>query len=443
MNNLNQTPEVPTLGPHDYEQLMIATAAGTYKGIRYLDLETEQGIYIYFENNRIRQKSLGDWTTWLKAQSVYVHPDDFGALCTFLNPERLRGLKEDISEKLNYRSQLKNEEGYHRTYSSTLSVTHISGKKTAVMTTIDSTDTVINEMRQKQLLLSAASIYISMHILDLENDNIEKLLCPDHIDKLVNGRAKGVSKVLTDVMMQITDDEYLEDMLDFINLRTLDERMDGLHTITLEYLSKYSGWCRARFIAVDWDELGSIRRVLWAVENINVEKKKSNQLVFLSETDLMTGVRNRGAGEQKIRELLDNDHAGAFFLIDVDKFKTINDTYGHTVGDKVLISIANCMRDSFRESDVIMRLGGDEFSIFTPGITDRTLAIGLVKRLFHRVEHICIPELNGHKISVSVGIAFKQSDDHLDFDTLYHNADICTYESKKARGNKFSIFETV
>ena len=89
MNNLNQTPEVPTLGPHDYEQLMIATAAGTYKGIRYLDLETEQGIYIYFENNRIRQKSLGDWTTWLKAQSVYVHPDDFGALCTFLNPERM------------------------------------------------------------------------------------------------------------------------------------------------------------------------------------------------------------------------------------------------------------------------------------------------------------------------------------------------------------------
>ena len=442
MNSLNQEQNDHELILQDYEQLLITTAAGTYKGIRRLDLESEQAVYIYFEKNHIKQEPLGSWADWIEGQKKHVHPDDFIKLKEFFSLDTLRSLEDDVFRSINFRSRRKNENGYYRTYTTTASVTYLGGRRTAVMTTIDNTDAVINEMEQKKLLASAASIYVSMHVLDLKKDEIETLSSAEHITNLVNGRKKGVARILTDVMMQLTDDEYLEDMLDFINFRTLDERMEGINTITLEFLGTHTGWCRARFIVVERDEIGRIQRLLWVVENINSEKKKSNQLVYLSETDLMTGIRNRGAGEQKIKELISSNHPGIFFLLDADKFKTINDSYGHTVGDKVLIALADCLKESFRDSDVIMRLGGDEFAVFAPGITDKSLAIGIVKRLFHRVEHICIPELSGHKITVSLGIAFKKEDDGLDFDSLYHKADICTYESKKATGNAYTILES-
>ncbi len=129
-------------------------------------------------------------------------------------------------------------------------------------------------------------------------------------------------------------------------------------------------------------------------------------------------------------KMLAAGRGGLFLLMDVDKFKSVNDTFGHEVGDKVLIAIANAMRASFRKQDVIMRLGGDEFAVYVPGVYDEATAEPIIKRLFDRIYEDSPPELGERKISVSVGATFYRDNDRFSFSDLYKKADAGTYESK-------------
>ena len=242
-----------------------------------------------------------------------------------------------------------------------------------------------------------------------------------------------------ETMEKLTSEPYRDAMMEFIDFDTLDERMKGTNTITMEFEGNVSGWCRARFIAVDYDRDARLSRVLWAVECIDAEKKKENLLLYLSETDLMTGIRNRGSGEKKIKELIESGHEGTFYLLDVDEFKSINDIYGHNIGDKVLIAVADSLKNSFQNSDVVMRLGGDEFAVFACDILEEGAAVSRIENFFRCIEAMDIPELGDHKIYISLGAAFKRRDDGEDFDSLYRDADSCTYESKKTKGNTYTF----
>lgn len=425
----------------NYEQILTLIASETYKAVRRLNLETEEADYIYFENGQIHQMEMGAWMPWLKRQEKNVHPEDYKRLKEFLHIDNIRRMKEGVTLQESYRAASKNEYGYYNTYFSTVSITRIDGQKVALIATIDNTKSIMNELEQKRWLSSAASIYISMHALNLKMDTWEVLKTTEQITKAVGEGVDHASERLRDAMRKLTDEQYMDAMLEFIDLSTLNERMKNVNTITLEFLDSSSNWRRARFIAVDYDEDNYLSHVLLVIENIDTEKRKANRLLYLSETDLMTGIRNRGSGERKIRELLASHQAGMFCLLDVDKFKSINDTFGHGVGDKVLIEIAKCLKDSFRDTDVVMRLGGDEFAVFAKGITTKGLVRAAFERFFLKMEQIDLPELENHKISVSVGVVLKCSEDGMDFESLYHNADLCTYESKKSAGNTFTIYE--
>lgn len=425
----------------DYGQILTATASDNYKSIRRVDLETGQADMIYFENGRVQHSELGDWETWLAGQQKYIHKDDWKKVTDFLMWDRINEMANDVTYKISFRSAAKNEKGYFRIYSTTASVIFQNEKRIALMTTIDSTEAALNEIEQKMLLVSAASIYISMHVIDLKKDTMVPLSSEIHIDDIIAGRRSGVSEIIKDVMTKLTDEQHIDMMMEFIDFSTLDERMKGANTITMEFMGSVSGWCRARFIAVEYDENMLLSRVLFVVENIDAEKKKSNQLLYLSETDLMTGIRNRGSGERKIKELIAKDREGMFALLDADKFKSVNDNYGHAVGDKVIIEIANCLKSSFRDSDVVMRLGGDEYAVFANGLVNEEQAEIAIQRFFSAINNMYIPELGDRKISVSMGVAFKKQGDGMDFEQLYHNADSGTYKSKKIEGNAYTIFK--
>lgn len=425
----------------NYENILLAIAAETYKGIRLLDLETADSDYICFENDGINRTKIGEWMCWLKTQEKNIYPEDWQDVYEVLHIDNLRQMKEKEAFQKNYRSIYKDEEGYYRTYSTTVSIIYVGGKKTAIMSTIDNTEVVKKEIKQKNLLSSAASIYISMHVVDLKNDVMESLKSEEHINNLLGGRKHNVQELFREIMTDLTDDQFLEGMMSFVDLTTLDKRMQGVNNISFEFLGKISGWCRARFIVVDYDEHHRLNRVLWVVENIDKEKKESNELRYLSETDLMTGIRNRGSGERKIKELIEDNHQGMFCLLDIDKFKSVNDQFGHGVGDKVIIEIANCLKSSFRKNDIILRLGGDEYAVFADGIIDKQIGETIIERFFNAIDSIDISELGDRKITVSVGIAFKTLEDDSDFEILYKHADYCAYESKTIAGNAYMFFE--
>lgn len=180
--------------------------------------------------------------------------------------------------------------------------------------------------------------------------------------------------------------------------------------------------------------------LLHSLTDITDKKKMENQLRYLSQTDALTGINNRGSGEHRVQMLLEEGRKGMFCLLDVDKFKLINDTYGHGVGDKVLIALAQCLTKSFRSEDVVMRLGGDEFSIYAVGIEKEEIGRRSIKRFFDAVDAIDVPELGDYKVSVSLGAVFC-SGEQVTFDALYQMADATMYISKKTQGNVVEFYQ--
>lgn len=173
---------------------------------------------------------------------------------------------------------------------------------------------------------------------------------------------------------------------------------------------------------------------------IDQEEKRGKEYKILSETDRMTGLYDHTSGKQKVDKQLSYGVEGIFLELDIDSFKSINDTYGHQTGDSVIIAVADALRSTFRSNDITMRLGGDEFGVFAVGIVRKELAEAIIRRLFQRIDSIEIPELKGKKISISVGIVFS-SGKTKSFDELYACADTAMYISKKTSGNCLTLSE--
>lgn len=158
---------------------------------------------------------------------------------------------------------------------------------------------------------------------------------------------------------------------------------------------------------------------------------------------MMTGLKNRGSGEQEITQFLADRKKGLFCILDCDNFKCINDTYGHAVGDKVIIVVAEVLQKHSGKKDVVMRLGGDEFAIYYPDLLDEDLAKKEVDAIFHGIAGIRIPEMGQSPIYLSLGASFYRQREQMSFDRLYQEADQAMYASKKQAGFAMTIYHTV
>jgi diguanylate cyclase (GGDEF)-like protein len=129
----------------------------------------------------------------------------------------------------------------------------------------------------------------------------------------------------------------------------------------------------------------------------------------------------------------------AVVFLDIDRFKLVNDSYGHDAGDAVLRSVANRLRDHVREGDTVARIGGDEFTLLMPGVRQADDVVAIVQKL---LDVIHIPLLNGTRevlVTASMGIAM-YANDGLDAETLLKNADAAMYRVKQRGGDNFEMY---
>ena len=280
-----------------------------------------------------------------------------------------------------------------------------------------------------------------MYKINLQEDTFEEISClSDKITNMIGEKRWEARNLMRNIVILRSDDRSREEILNFTDFNTLSERLGNSNTITCEFMNPEKEWNRARFVVVERDNDGTLLSVLFMVETIDEEKKARDRLLYLSETDSMTGINNRGSGENKVRKLLLDGDGGMFMLLDVDKFKSINDTYGHAAGDKVLISIAECMRRAFRNNDVMMRLGGDEFAAFAPMVYTREGGEIIIDRFLKQVSKIRIEEMGDVPIEISIGVSFYRPEDQFTFEELYKQADSCAYESKKTPGSSATFY---
>ena len=171
------------------------------------------------------------------------------------------------------------------------------------------------------------------------------------------------------------------------------------------------------------------------VDDIVASAKERQNLEILASTDIMTGILNRGSGERKVIDAMANDKTGMLCILDVDRFKDINDEYGHSVGDKVIRGIADVLKLTFRDEDIIFRLGGDEYAAYVMNLDDEEDGKVVMDRVFKEISDMDIPELKGREVCVSAGAAFFKENSKLSFEELYKQADSGVYESKKISGS--------
>jgi diguanylate cyclase (GGDEF)-like protein len=167
-----------------------------------------------------------------------------------------------------------------------------------------------------------------------------------------------------------------------------------------------------------------------------------HRLIELIGTDPLTGCLNRRAFEARLsrewRIAKRRDAMLALLAIDLDKFKPINDTYGHPIGDMVLVELAQIMKHTARESDAVARLGGDEFMILLPD-TGWQGATTFAERLRRHVdEHMFGGDEAALQVTISVGVALARGTDNVTPDYLLEEADRSLYKAKSSGRNRIS-----
>lgn len=174
-------------------------------------------------------------------------------------------------------------------------------------------------------------------------------------------------------------------------------------------------------------------RYLADAYNENTEKKleQEKKLKIRADYDALTGVTNRGAFEKIVEAKLmaeEEENKGAFLLVDVDRFKGVNDGYGHDIGDAVLKKIAHALRDKFRGGDIVGRLGGDEFALWLDGLPQENVSY-VTERIDEINQELMAPLDGLPPVSISVGISFPDGGEN--FQNIYKKSDDALYRVKK------------
>ncbi len=190
------------------------------------------------------------------------------------------------------------------------------------------------------------------------------------------------------------------------------------------------------------NENGEPQFLLGISEDITQRKQAEERIEKLAHYDQLTGLPNRILLSDRIKYLLNhaqrNNESLAVMLLDLDHFKSINDTLGHTVGDQLLIEIAKRLKAAIGDEDTVSRSGGDEFVFLFPD-TDANIAMHIATKL---ISEVSIPVTIGQHelvITPSIGIALYPYDGE-NFDTLLKNADTAMYQTKRFSRNAFQFF---
>ena len=186
------------------------------------------------------------------------------------------------------------------------------------------------------------------------------------------------------------------------------------------------------------------RAILAAVIDVTEQRKAEARIVHMAHHDALTNLPNRVLFRERLDEALvrarRNGEALAVLCLDLDHFKSVNDTLGHPVGDKLLQAVAKRLRDSLRETDFAARLGGDEFAVIGTSIAGPADASNFAVRL---IEAVSKPyEIDGHQVVIGTSIGVAVSPENgFEPDLLLKNADMALYRAKADGRNTFRFFE--
>lgn len=204
-------------------------------------------------------------------------------------------------------------------------------------------------------------------------------------------------------------------------------------------------WVLARALATR-DSNDIAYRMAGSLTDITERKRAEEQLLHDAFHDALTGLPNRALFLDRLGQVIKRardkeDYTFSILFIDLDRFKHVNDSLGHTVGDKLLISVSERIKKCLSSRDTVARLGGDEFAVLLDGIEENSTAVRVADSLRSALHSPVI--LNNHEVftTASIGIATKRDDYHRAEDYL-RDADIALYRAKAAGKDRAITFDS-
>lgn len=219
--------------------------------------------------------------------------------------------------------------------------------------------------------------------------------------------------------------------------------------VSFEYRARHADghwvWIETRETVHKRDEHGEVREILGIALDISSRKNIESKLQFDALHDSLTGLKNRiafiGHLEQAHKDFIRYpDHNYALMFIDLDRFKAVNDRFGHSAGDQVLVATARRIERCLREVDIVARHSGDEFLVLLSNIHSEAEAKIVAEKIIHALEVPIVFKGHSLEVSASIGIVMANPDQKLP-DLLINSADIAMYKSKEKGGKSISVFD--
>ncbi len=298
--------------------------------------------------------------------------------------------------------------------------------------TISDREVLLNE--QLVLLKSMARIYDLVNLIDFERMT-ERPLSGSAIDEMPLDLSKYSHTRMSSKLAEHIALEHLDSFLEFTDITTVQKRLKDRKSIIGEFVDVNSGWIKAQYIVSGYNKDGYPTLIIFTVQNIENEKLREDNLIRIAMTDELTLLGNRRGYDEEIRtymeEILPYDFV--IYSVDVNGLKTVNDTRGHSAGDKLIKSAARCIRETVGEKGKVFRTGGDEF-IAIVNTNEPAILFKTIKDRASSTE--VFPE---YTLSISVGYAAVADFPNLDLKGLVKKADNMMYEDKETYYKKMGI----
>ena len=209
--------------------------------------------------------------------------------------------------------------------------------------------------------------------------------------------------------------------------------------------NKFGRWIWLHTIGeiVQWSEDDEPLRIIGIATDITENKLRQEKLDIIAHYDVLTKLPNRALFSDRFNQAIAHSNRTqtslAICFLDLDDFKPVNDTYGHDVGDQLLIEVATRIKSNIRKEDTVSRLGGDEFAILLGDLKSLEQYQETIERIHQAIANPIVIEKIDHRVTASSGVTIYPSD-RGDIDTLLRHADQAMYRAKLAGRNRFHLF---
>ncbi|MDL2280457.1 sensor domain-containing diguanylate cyclase [Selenomonadales bacterium OttesenSCG-928-I06] len=312
---------------------------------------------------------------------------------------------------------------------------------------------ILEKIKRKDMFNKGLEVDIDSDVYRMTMENLVDIIFIYDIDSRALSFTKLSSKL--DYLENYLDNApsyfikqdivYHEDINEF--LRVFDEIMQGNRkaTCNIRIRLKNGEYVWTTFALNNYHkdkEKKAIGVMRYVVEE---EKKKTLELQIKAERDPLTRLYNKGETEIKISEFLEikkeekDKLYSAMLILDIDNFKNLNDSVGHIFGDKVLVEVAAKLKTVFKGTDIIGRVGGDEFMVFIKEAVSREFVINKAEEVCSLIKRTYKYSRGEVSISCSVGVAIYPKHGG-EFEQLYRNADIALYKVKEIGKDGFCIY---